>query len=175
MIATLQATTALSPSCTHLIAHPTIRLTRILVPLDFSPTSLAALDYSARLARQFGAALRLVHVVEPPSFPNAFADGNLASCNEAIARRARTRLVALARRRTSPLLPVTPEVRVGKPWWEIVSAARESGADLIVIATHGRTGWRHAVLGSNAERVVRHASCPVLVVHRDATGCQESA
>ncbi|HMJ66829.1 MAG TPA: universal stress protein, partial [Candidatus Binatia bacterium] len=60
--------------------------------------------------------------------------------------------------------PVQAEVRIGKPHHEIVSLAKVLGADLIVIATHGYSGLKHAVLGSTAERVVRHATCPVLVV-----------
>jgi nucleotide-binding universal stress UspA family protein len=55
-------------------------------------------------------------------------------------------------------------VRGGVPWQEVVDAARESDADLIIVATHGHTGLAHVLLGSVAERVVRHAPCPVLVV-----------
>ena len=55
-------------------------------------------------------------------------------------------------------------VRVGRPFHEIVEAAREGNADLIILATHGHTGLKHMLLGSTAENVVRHASCPVLIV-----------
>jgi nucleotide-binding universal stress UspA family protein len=56
------------------------------------------------------------------------------------------------------------QVRDGVPWEEVVTAARESNTDLIILSTHGRTGLSHALLGSVAERVMRHAPCPVLVV-----------
>ena len=55
-------------------------------------------------------------------------------------------------------------VRVGRPWHEVVSAVSELGVDLLVLTTHGRTGLPHMLMGSVAEKIVRHASCPVLVV-----------
>jgi nucleotide-binding universal stress UspA family protein len=62
-------------------------------------------------------------------------------------------------------IPATVVVTMGTPWNRIVGAAKSWNADLIVIGTHGRTGLKHALMGSTAERVVRHATCPVLVVH----------
>jgi nucleotide-binding universal stress UspA family protein len=75
-----------------------------------------------------------------------------------------TRLRALA---TGAGVRATEIVRLGRAWHEIVQIAREEKVDMLVIATHGYTGLRHALLGSVAEKVVRHASCPVLIVRPD--------
>jgi nucleotide-binding universal stress UspA family protein len=63
-------------------------------------------------------------------------------------------------------VPSATLTRFGEAWAEIVAVAKEQGADLIVISTHGRTGFEHALLGSTTEKVVRHAPCPVLVVRQ---------
>jgi glycine betaine transporter len=88
----------------------------------------------------------------------------LVRTDQAIAKEAKLKLQATAQQEIEELVPVYPEVRIGKAYNEIVAAAKVSCADLIVIATHGYTGLKHALLGSTAERVVRHAHCPVLVV-----------
>ena len=142
----------------------TARLKTIVVPIDFSPPSKNALRYAVRLAEQFGSVLRLVHVVEPAPFLGDLSDVGLIRSDGEIARVAKVQLQALAQDEIEELVPVYPEVRIGKPYNEIVAAAKVSSADLIVIATHGYTGLKHVLLGSTAERVVRHAPCPVLVV-----------
>jgi nucleotide-binding universal stress UspA family protein len=60
-------------------------------------------------------------------------------------------------------------VRVGRPWHEVISAVIELGNDLLVVTTHGRTGFKHMLMGSVAEKIVRHATCPVLVVRPEET------
>ena len=142
----------------------TARLKTIVVPIDFSPHSKNALRYAVRLAEQFGSVLRLVHVVEPAPFLNDLSNVTLIRSDGEIAKVAKVQLQALAQEEIEELVPIYPEVRMGKPYKEIVAAAKVSSADLIVIATHGYTGLTHALLGSTAERVVRHAPCPVLVV-----------
>ncbi len=138
---------------------------RILVPLDFSASAEKALRAAVSFARQFDAELTLIHVrpvayypAELVGFPAALptaepSDGKLRACLEAEAGR-----LVPAEMRTRVLL------RTGTAFDEICTAARQSGADLIIIATHGHTGLKHILLGSTAERVVRHAPCPVLVV-----------
>jgi nucleotide-binding universal stress UspA family protein len=143
-----------------------LSLQRILVPVDFSPLSKKALHYALRLAREFDADLTLIHVIEPdvpPMYegwmiaPRAIANGS----NGASAKK----LKELARSvQTAQMNPVRPIVRTGLPAQEIVEAAKQFDVDLIVIATHGYTGWKHFAIGSTAERVVRAAPCPVLVV-----------
>jgi universal stress protein A len=143
-----------------------INLKRILVPVDFSPLSKKALQYATRLAQQFGAQLTVFHVVEPeipPAFdgymiaPPVTSTGSSASC----AGQMKT-LVNLVR--NAGHVRVDSTVRCGLASIEIVDAAKELDVDLIVIATHGYTGWKHFAIGSTAERVVRAAPCPVLVV-----------
>jgi nucleotide-binding universal stress UspA family protein len=146
---------------------PTLKLKTIVVPIDFSQPSNNALRYAIRLADQFGAVLRLVHVVEPAPFLNDLPNVALTRTDGEIAKAAKVKLQALAQDQIDELIPLYPEVRIGKPYQEIVAAAKVGDADLIVIATHGYTGLKHAFLGSTAERVVRHAHCPVLVVRQN--------
>ena len=145
----------------------TLRLKTIVVPIDFSQPSNDALRYAIRLADQFGSILRLVHVVEPAPFLNDLPYVALIRSDAEIAKAAKVKLQAIAQDEIDELIPVYPEVRIGKPYQEIVAAAKVGDADLIVIATHGYTGLKHAFLGSTTERVVRHAHCPVLVVRQN--------
>lgn len=148
----------------HARLTPALKLKVIVVPIDFSAESKNALNYASKLAAAFGAVLRVIHVVESTPFLNDLPNVVLTRPESEIAKEALTKLQALAREEIDELIPVQPEVRIGKPYREIVGAAKVLGADLIVIATHGYTGLKHALLGSTAERVVQYAPCPVLVV-----------
>jgi len=143
-----------------------IALKRILVPVDFSPLSKKALQYAIKLAREFNAAVNLFHVVEP-EVPPAF-DGYMIAppaISHCASNGYANRLDRLANSvRTAGVNQVQSTVRTGVAAFEIVEAAKELDVDLIVIATHGYTGWKHFAIGSTAERVVRAAPCPVLVV-----------
>jgi nucleotide-binding universal stress UspA family protein len=139
----------------------------IVVPIDFSAESKKALRYACKLAEQFGAVLRLIHVVEPAPFLNDLPNVVVSRTDKEIAKESLVKLQALAQDEIDELIPIYPQVRVGKPYHEIVSAAKVLGADLIVISTHGYTGLKHAFLGSTAERVVQHAQCPVLVLRQN--------
>jgi len=152
-------------------SSPKLKIKRILVPVDFSAPSLKALEYALPFAEQFGATLCLVHVVEPASFVQDLRNLPLAVTDEEAASGAKAKLIALARKETGPLIPVKPQVRIGKPFLEIANAAKDLNADLIIIATHGFTGLKHTILGSTAELVVRYAPCPVLVVRQRKHGC----
>jgi nucleotide-binding universal stress UspA family protein len=88
---------------------------------------------------------------------------------------ARTKLVRLARQRVNGKARYQVDVMMGDPAVEILQAAKRRGADLIVMATHGRKGLRHLVLGSVAEHVVREAPCPVLTVKPKAPAAKSSA
>lgn len=142
-------------------------LNRILVPTDFSSLSKKALEYATTLAKQLGAELTLVHVLAPeipPTFdgyliPSPIASPEIAPTQEKKELKA---LVSAARR--SGVQEVHSMIRRGLASHEIVDTAKELNIDLIVIATHGYTGWKHFCIGSTAERVVRAAPCPVLVV-----------
>ena len=143
-----------------------VQLKKVLVPIDFSEPSLKALKYAVAFAGQFGASICLVHVVEPASFLNDVRNVPLAVSDREVANTLHHKLVMLARKEIDPLTPVHPLVCIGKPFDEIVKTAKTFNADLIIIATHGRTGFKRAILGSTAERVVQHAPCPVLVVRQ---------
>ena len=119
---------------------------RILVATDFSAGSRRSLRLAARLAGLFGATVTVLHAAAGP----ADVDGALASLRRFIPRE-------LARRAPRPV------VEVGEPCAVILSMAKTIDADLVVLSTRGRDSLRDAVLGTHAQRVIRHAPCPVLV------------
>ena len=144
---------------------PPFKLKKILVPMDFSNVSKDALPWATHLAAHFGAELVLVHIVE--KFPIDYLLGR-GLMNEAITplmKQAEADLEQMAVSLSkSTGVNVSAVVSEGKPFEEICQTAKALGADLIVLTTHGYTGLKHVWLGSTAERVVRHASCPVLAV-----------
>jgi nucleotide-binding universal stress UspA family protein len=141
-----------------------LKMRDVLVPTDFSAESRKALQYAARFAEQCGAKITLVHVVEPVATPD-FAYFPLTMENDKVTKLARGKLDLLCKQEAIPPRVVAKTlVRFGKAYLEIARAARGLKSDLIIIATHGYTGVKHALLGSVTERVVRHAPCPVLVV-----------
>jgi len=141
-----------------------LRIKRILVPLDFSRPSTQALKFALKLAERFGATLWLLHVIERASFINDVENVALAVPDEKVENIAKKQLISLSKRIVKSPVPVFPYTRVGKPFVEIAALAQTQNIDLIVLATHGYTGLKHALMGSTAERVVQHAPCPVLVV-----------
>lgn len=143
---------------------PMIKITRILCPVDFSEHSQAALAHAAELARRYGASLQLLHVVEPILYPVAYGLPPVAPVDyEQVARDAAARTLAgYAAKLTGT--EVRQRIESGTASQRICDVAKEQGVDLIVLATHGYTGLKHVLLGSTAERVVRHAPCAVLVV-----------
>jgi universal stress protein A len=143
----------------------TLRLKKILVPVDFSQPSKNALKYAVRFAEEFGGELTLLYVLEPQSVTGYMAipeATNFVESDIVAAGKNLRSLVGSVRDRKIDRLHW--KVRAGLPSHEIVEVAKEMDVDLIVIATHGYTGWKHFCIGSTAERVVRAAPCPVLVV-----------
>jgi universal stress protein A len=139
---------------------------KILCPIDFSPGSREALAMAAGLARESNAALVVAHVLEPTQWAIAGEYQLAPEVMQDIVDSEEKELAAW-RKQAKDLgaKEVATRSLVGVAWDQIVSAARDDVAiDLVVMGTHGRTGLRHAVLGSVAEKVVRHAPCPVLVV-----------
>lgn len=135
----------------------------ILVPTDFSERSLGALAYAENIADLTGAKLTLINVLEPAVLPVPLT--TFAMENDRLISATTKKLKALAAEHgIGPAMLDRVVVNEGAAWDEIVRAARNLKCDLIVIATHGHTGVAHAFLGSTAERVIRHAHCPVLVV-----------
>jgi nucleotide-binding universal stress UspA family protein len=139
---------------------------QILHPTDFSRASAPALRRAAALAKAFRAPLVLVHVMAPPS--PFIGEGAPPSSNVelfAMARRsARRRLAALLARTRRARVRVQAVFAEGLAAEEILRAARRARADLIVMGTHGRTGFSRFFMGSVAERVVRESPCAVLTV-----------
>jgi nucleotide-binding universal stress UspA family protein len=136
----------------------------ILYPTDFSQASAKALSYACDLARTFGAELHVLHVVQdsfPPSWTADAYGCDLTGLRTALVRNATSELARIAA--GTGLRPLTA-CRVGRPCDEIVAYAREIGADLIVMGSHGHGPVAQFILGSVAERTVRHASCPVLTI-----------
>jgi universal stress protein A len=143
-----------------------IDLKNILVATDFSEVADAALEYGRSFARQFGASLYLLHVVDEIAATNVGVEGYVANLSdvqrdiEEVARR------QLARRIDPASAQALTEVLIaGAPAQGIVDYARSVPIDLIVMGTHGRSGVSRLFIGSVAERVVRLAPCPVLTVH----------
>jgi universal stress protein A len=140
----------------------------ILVPIDFSPTSEAALTYAKLLARNFEASLHLLHVMDDTFMSSAFgaeAYGALpVGSGEVCHSDAGTRLCNLLSRDEVIRFHARSSVVFGATAPSITGYAAKHGIDLIVMGTHGRTEVTHAVLGSIAEHVVRTAGCPVLTV-----------
>lgn len=133
----------------------------ILVPVDFSESSLTALDHALLLAQQNQSQLILLHVIEPFS-PSILA--NTAELQRDIKAIAHKRLITLADATKKIWSRTGRELRSGHPVATILALAKRVNADLIVMGTHGRTGFRRTLIGSVAERVVRLAPCSVLIV-----------
>lgn len=139
---------------------------RILVPTDFSAQSERAWAAARGLARALGAELALVHVfAENPLFSEGLVSGERVREVYRTGREwADKTLTSWAEAARADGLTVSTAIRTGIPYREVVAAAKESRADLIVIGTHGRGGLDRALLGSVADRVIRLAPCPVLAV-----------
>lgn len=149
-----------------------LEIRSILAPTDFSRHAEGAVRYACGLAERFGATLHLLHVLPDVIVPVGPDPSLIASVppsyyaeTEAHSREALGRLVQPDWPRPAG---VVPEVRWGDPVEAIVAYAGQTAIDLIAIATHGRTGLSHVLLGSVAERIVREAPCPVLTI-RDRT------
>jgi nucleotide-binding universal stress UspA family protein len=144
-------------------------VTRVLVPIDFSPSARAALEYGTFLAGRLGAGLDVLHVWEPPGYvgPDALA---LLPVSQGTPGWEQTRtdvsrevehFLAKADARPAQL---SVQVQAGEPSDTILRVAQDGGADLIVMGTHGRTGLSRLLIGSVAEAVLRRSTCPVLTV-----------
>ena len=143
--------------------EPALRINEILVPMDFSEHSNYALRYAMPFARQFNARITLLHVLEPPSIP---ADGAYVGVDShQIAMNAEHAIARIWEQEKSKQ-PQTWRsiVKEGIPDQVIIQTARDLKTDLVIIATHGRTGLARVFLGSTTERVIRQAPCPILVV-----------
>lgn len=149
---------------------------RILLPTDFSECSEAAAGAARRLAERFGSRILVLHVLDERTANDPMFRGQIPI--EAV----RTRLEQFAQesmdvfieRLFSGFENLDTMLFTGTPFREILRAARDFPADLIVIGTHGRTGVEHVLFGSTAEKVVRQASCPVLTLRQSGNAPAEA-
>ena len=145
-----------------------IKMAKILYPTDFSELSTYALRYALSFARAYQARLHCLHVVDEAyqywtaMGPNSVPVG---PATEDILQSAHKEMDSFAAEHLQGAeVEVITDVVLGRPFMEIIQYAKKQCIDLIVLATHGRTGLSHVLLGSVAERVVRKAPCPVLTI-----------
>lgn len=143
-----------------------VTIRKVLFPTDFSEASEAAWGFALSFAKEFRAEVVLLHVVpEPPRLAEAYEmEFTPERFIKAATDEAQRLLADMQAKAADWNVTLIPRVRQGVEFREIIAAAREARADLIVMGTHGRTGLAHALIGSVAEKVVRKAPCPVLTV-----------
>jgi len=153
------------------LADMTTRLKDVLVAVDFSEESKKAMCYAGAFARRFGASITALHVVEPIACQADYGYGAVTRHipNQEKLKRARTRLSALGKKLVGAGFNLATLLRNGTAHTEIIRAAQELDVDLIVMGTRGICAAEHTVIGGTAERVVRDALCPVLVVRKKGT------
>ena len=138
-----------------------LKYTKILCAFDFDGNSTAALLLASALAKENNGTLHILHIARVPSqdmdVPLPF------DADPRWEREARAKLALIAKDTLKAGVQYVIDVRTGAPDIDIVRVARDLAVDLIVLATHGRTGFKRFALGSVAERVIREAHCPVLV------------
>jgi nucleotide-binding universal stress UspA family protein len=143
-----------------------IKLKKVLVPTDFSDSARQALRYGLSFAKEYGAELVLLHVVEnlTVGYASDLFPVPMAEVFQEISGYAKTELAKLAAEAREKGVAVTELVAQGKPSAEIIRYAAENAVDMIVLGTHGKGMLDQALFGSTTERVVRRAPCPVLTV-----------
>jgi nucleotide-binding universal stress UspA family protein len=135
----------------------------ILVSTDFSDYSKKALDNAIALAKTFGARIVLIHAVDALSYVVS-ESLQWEKVYDGLSETIRPMLDKQIKEIENEGIPATSDLIQGVPYEQIVKKAGEIKADLIVMGTHGRTGVRHLLLGSVAERVIHLAPCPVMTV-----------
>jgi nucleotide-binding universal stress UspA family protein len=144
----------------------------ILAPIDFSDASRAAMDVAADMASRFGAELLLVHVQpaieDLPKGVSIFKEGQY---DKNLDSKAAQQLKELAATVSQKNVKVRTELGTGNDvGMELIRIAQGESVDMIVIATHGMTGWREFAFGTVAEKVLKQGDCPVLLLRAKATG-----
>lgn len=142
-----------------------LTINKIMAPVDFSDPSSHALQYASSVAKQLNAEVVMVHVAEPPPFSPDLTTSH--GYEDKISEYAENTLTDLVDKYIGQGVKARFVVRFGKAYEEIVRAAEEEGVDLIVMATHGHSGFRHMLIGSTTEKVVRASKIPVLSLKYD--------
>lgn len=145
---------------------------KILVPIDFSDFSKNAFKYSLSFAKQHNAAITLVYVMEPVFYPPDLSLGQitLPAVDLDMEGKSREELEKVADLARNEGVSASTIIKMGKPFAEIIDTAREEDSDLIIISTHGHSGMEQILFGSTADKVVRKAPCPVLVIRDPIKG-----
>ena len=140
----------------------------ITVPTDYSAAATVAIDHAVDIAKRFGAEIHLVHVLEDGAYTGVFAPSSKSEYKDK--ERAQLRLQDDAEKlRKDTGLHISHQVVTGRIYEEIVRVAEEEKADLVVMGTHGASGWAEFFVGSNAFKVVTQTDCPVLSIQQNAT------
>lgn len=139
---------------------------RILVPIDFSEYTPDILTYSTEIAQKFSSTIHLIHVIPNMGYfapyESFMAAENIVAVQKGVESEVERDLAEVAKKITG--IPVTRAVRRGVSFVEIVEYVKTEGIDLVIMATHGRGGLEHIIIGSAAEKVVRKSPCPVLTI-----------
>ncbi|MDD2366953.1 MAG: universal stress protein [Desulfuromonadaceae bacterium] len=145
---------------------------KILVAVDFSNNSESAFTYALKLAEQFNSEITIIHVINEPVDLRGFYVPHISfdELEREIEDSAVKMMEEFCKKNLGIFSNFKTQILRGIPYDEIITAAAELEASLIVLGTHGRTGIDHILFGSTAERVVRSASCPVLTVRLTAGG-----
>lgn len=146
--------------------EPSRAVRRVLVPVDCSDASDAAVQHGKELAQTYGAEIDLLHVVEEPSYPFAYGPDLASFPTREVVERVEEQLAEIAREEIG-YEHVMVQAATGSSSSEILNYVKEHDVDLVVMATHGRTGLDHILLGSVAERVLRQSPVPVFTVEPD--------
>lgn len=144
-----------------------LEIRKILAPTDFSEHSCYALSYARTFANRWDAELHLLNVIEPAVFPTeaGLTPMGMINLDSELTQAAERAMADLLNREEVMGARTTTAITHGRASSAIIEYAQSHAIDLIVIATHGRTGIEHFIFGSTAERVVRESPCPVLTVH----------
>jgi nucleotide-binding universal stress UspA family protein len=153
-------------ACRGKFSRGALGFRKILVPIDFSECSMRGLTYAQAFANQFNSRLVLLNSVHFQYYvaSDEYARYDLPRLMQYAEKTAREQMQDLVAKTDWGGLQVETSLQTGHAGQQICDGARDCAADLIVTSTHGRTGFKHVLLGSTAEYVVRHAHCPVLVV-----------
>jgi len=139
---------------------------KILVPVDFSEFTDDIIKYATEIAQKFGSVIHLVHVIPNMGYfapyESFMAAENMVTVQKGVEAEVRQNLQEVAGRISG--IPVIRAVRTGVSFIEIVDYVRSEKIDLVIMATHGRGGLEHIIIGSVAEKVVRRSPCPVLTI-----------
>ncbi len=141
-----------------------IDLKKILVAVDFSKESTLAAKFAVSFAQEFGAKLYVLHVITPMHAGTMVEVPNFDKYQRQYIEKAEEDLKQVIPAKIKEMIEVEEVIETGHPYHVIVEKAKDLDVDVIVLATQGRTGLAHILLGSVAEKVVRHAPCPVFAI-----------